>query len=210
MMPPPRTILAAIADGRWVLIAGHSEGESLMRFPMLIFTLAVCFSFAWAQEDKTAPVAQDAALFTAIVTTEAGKPVAGAQVYLIEGTHNTPISRSWRDADNAGSIELRAADLIDDALDEGGDTFTLVTRAPGMAWNVQSVQLPRVGGADDPVQVTLHAGRSIDITLQVPPDARMVIPDDRAPVSFAEATAFPAWITPVLRFKTDTGGKGAM
>jgi peroxiredoxin len=137
-------------------------------------------------------------LLTINVTDSAGKPVAGAEAFLLEGMHGMASSRSWHAADDEGTIVVKSdqTELNEDELGSGA-SVTLVVRGPGHAWSVAKVTVPSA----QPMNVKLTPGRTLSLAI-TPADGR-AIPDELEPIIFAEGLSVASWQTNVKPRRAD-------
>ena len=153
---------------------------------------------ACAQDQKPAATPEASTLVTVSVVDAAGKPLAGAEAYLIEGNYDLPLSKAWVAADSSGEARMTTEHVDASLLDEhGGGNATLVVRAPGHSWSMQKVALP----ATETVKVGMRVGRTVDIALTQA--AGTSLPQDLQPIIFAEGISVAAWLANVQRVGTE-------
>jgi thiol-disulfide isomerase/thioredoxin len=147
---------------------------------------------ASAQDAKPVATPAPATLLTVSVVDEAGKPLSGAEAYLIEGNYDMPLSKAWVAAESGGEARISTVNVMTDLLSSGEPTpAKLLVRAPGHAWSVHKVTLP----AAEPLKIAMHPGRSVEIAIA--PAEGTTLPADLKPIIFAEGLSVSAWLANV-------------
>jgi len=176
-----------------------------MHRAVMITAVAIvsCSSFASPladEPDSSATAVAPQHILTINVVDGAGKPVPGAEAFLVDDTYGLAQSKTWQSADANGVIHIAADNTeIDQSELTNGTKGTLIVRAPGMAWATASVTLP----AAQPVKVTLTTGHALAITIKTE-DGR-AIPKDLSPIVFAEGLSVAAWSTNAQDRASDYG-----